>query len=75
MPAKELSSADRGPGKLVFFKLYDPEDRRRYYKVYHIMGEAETWKDLFPMLNGRAGYPRATPLMLFEGRAGGADGR
>jgi ubiquitin carboxyl-terminal hydrolase 7 len=65
-PAKELSPADRGRGTLVFFKLYDPKDRRLYYKGYHIMGEAETWKDLFPMLNDRAGYPRDTPLMLFE---------
>ena len=65
-PGKELAPVDRGRGTLVFFKLYDPKDRRLHYKGYYIMGETETWKDLFPLLNERAGFPKDTQLMLFE---------
>ncbi|CAG0923239.1 unnamed protein product, partial [Notodromas monacha] len=51
---------------LIFLKLYEPRDRRVYYVGHHFMSENDTWLDLFPMLNERAGYSRDTKLLLFE---------
>lgn len=50
----------------MFFKLYDPKQKKIHYCGHHYMPVSSKPADLIPLLNERAGFPTDTELTLYE---------
>ncbi|XP_046987971.1 ubiquitin carboxyl-terminal hydrolase 7 [Schistocerca americana] len=61
-----LPPFDKDTDVLLFFKLYDPKNKRIHYCGHHYMPVAAKVQELIPMLNERAGFPADTELILYE---------
>jgi len=65
-PSKSLPPIDRATDVLLFFKLYDPRYQMLSYFCHMHRPMNSTARDLIPLLNEKAGFPRDTPLDLYE---------
>lgn len=61
-----LPDFDKESDVLLFFKLYDPKNKRISYCGHTYMSIAAKAKELVPILNEKAGFPLDTPLTLYE---------
>ncbi|XP_013142976.1 PREDICTED: ubiquitin carboxyl-terminal hydrolase 7 [Papilio polytes] len=61
-----LPPFDKENDVVLFFKYYDPKQKRIHYCGHHYLSIASKPADLIPILNKRAGFPPDTPLVLYE---------
>nr|XP_032519443.1 ubiquitin carboxyl-terminal hydrolase 7-like [Danaus plexippus plexippus] len=61
-----LPPFDKENDVVLFFKFYDPKQKRIHYCGHHYLPIASKPADLIPILNKRAGFPPDTPLNLYE---------
>ncbi|CAG9786247.1 unnamed protein product [Diatraea saccharalis] len=61
-----LPTFDKEIDVVLFFKYYDPKQKRIHYCGHHYLPIASKPADLIPILNKRAGFPPDTPLVLYE---------
>ncbi|XP_063897034.1 ubiquitin carboxyl-terminal hydrolase 7 isoform X4 [Helicoverpa armigera] len=61
-----LPTFDKENDVVLFFKFYDPKQKRIHYCGHHYLPIASKPADLIPILNKRAGFPPDTPLVLYE---------
>ncbi|XP_053607291.1 ubiquitin carboxyl-terminal hydrolase 7 isoform X3 [Plodia interpunctella] len=61
-----LPTFDKENDVVLFFKFYDPKQKRIHYCGHHYRPIASKPADLIPILNKRAGFPPETPLVLYE---------
>ncbi|XP_015588700.1 ubiquitin carboxyl-terminal hydrolase 7 isoform X2 [Cephus cinctus] len=61
-----LPSFDKDTDVLLFFKLYDPKNKKIHYCGHHYMPVTAKVQELIPILNERAGFPLDTELALYE---------
>ncbi|GIY89443.1 ubiquitin carboxyl-terminal hydrolase 7 [Caerostris extrusa] len=61
-----IQEFDKESDVLLFFKLYDPKNKRMSYCGHTYMSINSRARTLVPILNDRAGFPEDTELMLFE---------
>ncbi|XP_058793308.1 ubiquitin carboxyl-terminal hydrolase 7 [Phymastichus coffea] len=61
-----LPPFDKDTDVLLFFKLYDPKQKKIYYCGHHYMPVTSKVQELLPILNKRAGYSQTTNLILYE---------
>ncbi|XP_061713292.1 ubiquitin carboxyl-terminal hydrolase 7-like isoform X2 [Cydia pomonella] len=61
-----LPTFDKDNDVVLFFKFYDPKQKRIHYCGHHYLPIASKLPDLIPILNKRAGFPTDTPLVLYE---------
>ncbi|KAK6643307.1 Ubiquitin carboxyl-terminal hydrolase 7 [Polyplax serrata] len=61
-----LPKFDKDSDVLLFFKLYDPKNKKIHYCGHHYMPVAAKVQHLVPLLNERAGFPPDTELALYE---------
>lgn len=61
-----LPSFDKDTDVLLFFKLYDPKQKKIHYCGHHYLPVTSKLSDLVPLLNERAGFPPDTELVLYE---------
>lgn len=61
-----LPEFDKENDVLLFFKLYDPKQKKMSYCGHMYMAIASKAKELVPILNERAGFPLDTELSLYE---------
>lgn len=61
-----LPSFDKEADVLIFFKMYDPKQKRIHYCGHTYLPVTSKLADIIPMLNERAGFPRDTELILYE---------
>lgn len=61
-----LPAFDRVTDVLLFFKMYDPKQKKIHYCGHSYLPITSKVGDLVPLLNDRAGFPRDTKLVLYE---------
>ncbi|XP_063971847.1 ubiquitin carboxyl-terminal hydrolase 7 isoform X1 [Diachasmimorpha longicaudata] len=61
-----LPPFDKDTDVLLFFKLYDPKNKKIHYAGHHYMPVTAKVQELIPILNERAGFPPDTELALYE---------
>ncbi|KAF7994192.1 hypothetical protein HCN44_011461 [Aphidius gifuensis] len=61
-----LPPFDKDTDVLLFFKLYDPKNKKIHYAGHHYMPVTAKVQELIPILNERAGFSPDTELILFE---------
>lgn len=61
-----LPPFDKETDVLMFFKMYDPKQKRIHYCGHSYLPVTSKLADIIPMLNERAGFPRDTELVLYE---------
>ncbi|PBC26408.1 Ubiquitin carboxyl-terminal hydrolase [Apis cerana cerana] len=61
-----LPPFDKDTDVLLFFKLYDPKNKKIHYCGHHYMPVTAKVQELIPILNERAGFPPDTELALYE---------
>lgn len=61
-----LPPFDKDTDVLLFFKMYDPRNKKIHYCGHHYLPVSSKLKDLTPLLNKRAGFPPNTELVLYE---------
>lgn len=61
-----LPTFDKDSDVLLFFKLYDPKQKKIHYCGHHYLPVTSRLSDLVPLLNERAGFPPDTELVLYE---------
>ncbi|XP_044734467.1 ubiquitin carboxyl-terminal hydrolase 7-like [Chrysoperla carnea] len=61
-----LPPFDKDSDVLLFFKLYDPKQKKIHYCGHHYLPVNCRVSELIPLLNERAGFPPDTPLALYE---------
>ncbi|XP_034946469.1 ubiquitin carboxyl-terminal hydrolase 7 isoform X3 [Chelonus insularis] len=61
-----LPPFDKDTDVLLFFKLYDPKNKKIHYAGHHYMPVNAKVLELIPILNERAGFPQDTELALYE---------
>ncbi|KAL0278652.1 UNVERIFIED_CONTAM: hypothetical protein PYX00_000410 [Menopon gallinae] len=61
-----LPSFDKDSDVLLFFKLYDPKNKKIHYCGHYYMPVNAKVQTLVPLLNERAGFPPDTELALYE---------
>ncbi|XP_071652128.1 ubiquitin carboxyl-terminal hydrolase 7-like isoform X1 [Temnothorax longispinosus] len=61
-----LPPFDKDTDVLLFFKLYDPKNKKIHYCGHHYMPVVAKVQELIPILNERAGFPPDTELALYE---------
>ncbi|GBM82029.1 Ubiquitin carboxyl-terminal hydrolase 7 [Araneus ventricosus] len=61
-----IQEFDKESDVLLFFKLYDPKNKRMSYCGHTYMSINSRARSLVPILNDRAGFPEDTELLLFE---------
>lgn len=61
-----LPPFDKESDVLMFFKMYDPKQKRIHYCGHSYLPVTSKLADIIPMLNERAGFPRDTELVLYE---------
>lgn len=61
-----LPNFDKDSDVLLFFKLYDPKNKKIHYCGHHYMPVDAKVQLLVPLLNERAGFPPDTELALYE---------
>ncbi|XP_046819841.1 ubiquitin carboxyl-terminal hydrolase 7 isoform X2 [Vespa crabro] len=61
-----LPPFDKDTDVLLFFKLYDPKNKKIHYCGHHYMPVVARVLELIPILNERAGFPPDTELALYE---------
>lgn len=64
--ANSLQEFDKDSDVLLFFKLYDPRNKRISYCGHTYMSINAKARVLIPILNERAGFPEDTELVLYE---------
>ncbi|XP_014681204.1 PREDICTED: ubiquitin carboxyl-terminal hydrolase 7-like [Priapulus caudatus] len=57
---------DKERDVLLFLKMYDPKTKSINYCGYIYAAITTIVSDILPVLNERAGFPRDTPLILYE---------
>ncbi|XP_044758285.1 ubiquitin carboxyl-terminal hydrolase 7 isoform X2 [Coccinella septempunctata] len=57
---------DKVSDVLLFFKMYDPKQKKIHYCGHTYMPVTSRVSDLIPILNERAGFPPDTELVLYE---------
>ncbi|XP_022916946.1 ubiquitin carboxyl-terminal hydrolase 7 isoform X1 [Onthophagus taurus] len=68
-PDSELTALlpfDKETDVLMFFKMYDPKQKKIHYCGHSYLAVTSKLADIVPMLNERAGFPRDTELVLYE---------
>lgn len=61
-----LPNFDKDADVLMFFKLYDPKQKRLHFCGHSYLPVTSNLADLIPLLNERAGFPPDTELVLYE---------
>lgn len=61
-----LPPFDKESDVLMFFKLYDPKQKRIHYCGHTYLPVTSKLAEVVPLLNERAGFPRDTELVLYE---------
>lgn len=61
-----LPNFDRETDVLLFFKLYDPKQKKIHYCGHSYLPVTSKLTELVPLLNERAGFPAGTDLVLYE---------
>ncbi|XP_044253293.1 ubiquitin carboxyl-terminal hydrolase 7 isoform X1 [Tribolium madens] len=61
-----LPNFDKETDVLLFFKMYDPKQKKIHYCGHSYLPVTSKLGDLIPMLNERAGFPSETELVLYE---------
>ncbi|XP_015122798.1 ubiquitin carboxyl-terminal hydrolase 7 isoform X2 [Diachasma alloeum] len=61
-----LPPFDKDTDVLLFFKLYDPKNKKIHYAGHHYMPVTAKVQELIPILNERAGFAPDTELALYE---------
>ncbi|XP_011304851.1 ubiquitin carboxyl-terminal hydrolase 7 isoform X2 [Fopius arisanus] len=61
-----LPPFDKDTDVLLFFKLYDPKNKKIHYAGHHYMPVTAKVQELIPILNERAGFAADTELALYE---------
>lgn len=65
-PSASLQPFDKDTDVLMFFKLYDPKQKKIHYCGHSYLPVNTKLADIVPMLNERAGFPPDTDLTLYE---------
>ncbi|XP_077294716.1 ubiquitin-specific protease 7 isoform X2 [Arctopsyche grandis] len=61
-----LPTFDKDNDVALFFKMYDPRNKKIHYCGHHYLPISSKLTDLIPLLNQRAGFPPDTYLTLYE---------
>lgn len=61
-----LPSFDKESDVLMFFKMYDPKQKKIHYCGHGYLAVTSKLSEIVPVLNERAGFPRDTELALYE---------
>ncbi|XP_017767859.1 PREDICTED: ubiquitin carboxyl-terminal hydrolase 7 isoform X1 [Nicrophorus vespilloides] len=61
-----LPPFDKETDVLMFFKLYDPKQKKMHYCGHSYLPVTSKLADIVPLLNERAGFPFGTELVLYE---------
>lgn len=64
--ASALPEFDKESDVLLFFKMYNPKEKRIAYCGHSYMPITAKARELIPILNERAGFPLNTRLVLYE---------
>ncbi|CAH0563456.1 unnamed protein product [Brassicogethes aeneus] len=64
--AQALPTFDKETDVLLFFKMYDPKQKKIHYCGHSYLPVTSKLSDLIPLLNERAGFPRRQELLLYE---------
>ena len=62
----ELPLFQKPDDVLMFFKMYDPKEKRVHYCGHSYLNVNSNLADIVPLLNKRAGFPLNTELELYE---------
>lgn len=62
----ELPLFQKPDNVLMFFKMYDPGEKRVHYCGHSYLNVTSNLADIVPLLNKRAGFPPNTELELYE---------
>ncbi|XP_060521700.1 ubiquitin carboxyl-terminal hydrolase 7 isoform X3 [Cylas formicarius] len=61
-----LPPFDKETDVMLFFKMYDPKQKKIHYFGHSYVPLTSKISDLVPLLNERAGFPPDTELLLYE---------
>jgi ubiquitin carboxyl-terminal hydrolase 7 len=61
-----LPNFDKETDVLLFFKMYDPKQKKIHYCGHSYLPVTSKLSELVPLLNERAGFPPDTELVLYE---------
>ncbi|KAL1494339.1 hypothetical protein ABEB36_009953 [Hypothenemus hampei] len=61
-----LPAFDKDHDVILFFKLYDPKQKKIHYCGHAYVAITQKLRDIVPMLNERAGFAPDTELLLYE---------
>lgn len=61
-----LPNFDKETDVLLFFKMYDPKQKRIHYCGHSYLPVTSKLNDIIHLLNERAGFPPDTELLLYE---------
>lgn len=61
-----LPNFDKETDVLLFFKMYDPKQKKIHYCGHSYLPVTSKLSDIIPLLNDRAGFPPDTELLLYE---------
>lgn len=61
-----LPTFDKETDVLLFFKMYDPKQKKIHYCGHSYLPVTSKLVDIIPLLNERAGFPPDTELLLYE---------
>ncbi|XP_049818632.1 ubiquitin carboxyl-terminal hydrolase 7 isoform X1 [Aethina tumida] len=61
-----LPTFDKETDVLLFFKMYDPKQKKIHYCGHSYLPVQSKLTDVVPLLNERAGFPPDTELLLYE---------
>ncbi|XP_074039373.1 ubiquitin-specific protease 7 isoform X4 [Leptinotarsa decemlineata] len=61
-----LPTFDKETDVLLFFKMYDPKQKKIHYCGHSYLPVTSKLADIIPLLNERAGFPPDTDLLLYE---------
>ncbi|CAH1982094.1 unnamed protein product [Acanthoscelides obtectus] len=61
-----LPTFDKETDVLLFFKMYDPKQKKIHYCGHRYLPVTIKLSEIVPLLNERAGFPSDTELLLYE---------
>lgn len=61
-----LPTFDKETDVLLFFKMYDPKQKKIHYCGHSYLPVTSKLSEIIPLLNERAGFPPDTELFLYE---------
>ncbi|CAG9767409.1 unnamed protein product [Ceutorhynchus assimilis] len=65
-PLSSLPAFDKETDVMLFFKMYDPKQKKIHYCGHAYIPVTSKLSDIIPMLNERAGFAPDTELQLYE---------